>query len=267
MICAHEGAKAGAAAGDGPGRRDAAGPDPAARATEIPRLPRRDAAPVRARDRKLRLRQARRDDPHARWGQAPHRHPHPEGRPGRADPAHAHALRRQGADESRAERAPRSDPERLRQRDRGDRRGRLHPRRPGRARQARIRGRLRDEPPAAWAAEPDAGRPLDRLVRHHRLAGEERSREQRPRGHPRNLLRRLPSADGARQPASGAQGGRADEPDGGRLDGGRLVPQRRLPAADDGLRLRPGGDRQVGSEVVDEPLRRLRPVHAGRFGG
>ncbi len=40
---------------------------------------------------------------------------------------------------------------------------------------------------------------------------------------------------------------RADEPDGRRLDGRRLVPQRRLPPADDGLHLRPGGDRK--SEV------------------
>ena len=48
---------------------------------------------------------------------------------------------------------------------------------------------------------------------------------------PRDLLRRLPAADGAGQPASGAQGVGADEPDGRRLDGRRLVPQRRVPPA------------------------------------
>ena len=137
-----------------------------------------------------------------------------------------------GAHEPRPERAPRADPERLRQRDRRDRRGRLHPRRPGRARQVRLRGRLRDEPAAARAAEPDAGRPRDRHLRHDRLAGEERPGEQRQGRHPRHLLRRLPAADGARQSAPGAQGVGADEPDGGRLDGRRLVPQRRLPPAD-----------------------------------
>ncbi len=159
------------------------------------------------------------------------------------------------------------DPERLRQRHRGDRRGRLHPRGPGRARQVRLRGRLRDEPPAARAAEPDAGRSRHRHLRHHRLAGEERPGEQRPGRHPRHLLRRLPALDGARQSPPGAQGGRADEPDGRRLDGRRLVPQRRLPPAEHGLHLRPGGGPQVGDQVVDEPLRRLRHVHAGGIGG
>ena len=56
----------------------------------------------------------------------------------------------------RRQRAPGADPERLRQCHRRDRRGRLHPRRPGRARQVRLRGRLRDEPAAARPAEPDA---------------------------------------------------------------------------------------------------------------
>ena len=130
-----------------------------------------------------------------------------------------------------AELAPRADPRRLRQRDRRDRRGRLHPRRPGRARQVRLRGRLRDEPAAPRAAEPDAGRPRDRHLRHDRLAREERPGVQRQGRHPRHLLRRLPAADGARQSASGAQGLGPDEPDGRRLDGRRLVPQRRLPPA------------------------------------
>ncbi len=131
--------------------------------------------------------------------------------------------------------------QRLRQRDGRDRRGRLHPRRAGRARQVRLRGRLRHEPAAARAAEPDARRPRDRHVRHHRLAGEERAGDQRQGRHPRHLVRRLPAADGARQSASGAQGVGADEPDGRRLDRRRLVPQRRVPPAGHALHLRPGG--------------------------
>ncbi len=98
-----------------------------------------------------------------------------------------------------AERAPRPDPGRLRQRHRRHRRGRLHPRRAGRARQVRLGGRLRDEPPAARAAEPDRRRSRHRHLRHDRLAGEERPREQRQGRHPRHLVRRLPAADGARR--------------------------------------------------------------------
>ena len=48
------------------------------------------------------------------------------------------------------------------------------------------------------------------------------------------------AADGAGQSAPGAEGGRADEPDGRRLDGRRLVPQRRLPPAEHALHLRAG---------------------------
>ena len=123
----------------------------------------------------------------------------PKGARGRADPAHAHALQRDGAHEPRPELAPRLDPERLRQRDRRHRRGRLHPRGPGRPRQIRLRGRLRDEPPAARAAEPDARRPLHRHLRHHRVAREERAGDERQGRHPGDLLRRLPAPDGARR--------------------------------------------------------------------
>ena len=140
-----------------------------------------------------------------------------------------------------AELAPRPDARGLRQRDRRHRRGRLHPRRAGRARQARLRGGLRDEPAAARAAQPDGGGPRDRHVRHDRLAREERPGVQREGRHPRHLLRRLHAADGALQPAPGAEGLRADEPDGRRLDGRRLVPQRRIPAARSLLHLRAGG--------------------------
>ena len=166
----------------------------------------------------------------------------PKGAEARAHPADPHALRRRRAHDATPTSAHLGpSPVRLRQRDRRDRRGRLHPRRAGRPRQVRLRGRLRHEPAAARAAEPDAGRPRHRHLRHHRLAGEEHPREQRQGRHPRHLLRRLPAADGAGQSAPGAQGGGADEPDGGRLDGRRLVPQRRLPPAQHVLHLRPGG--------------------------
>ena len=52
--------------------------------------------------------------------------------------------------------------------------GRLHPRRAGRPRQARLRGGLRRQSSLARPAEHDAGRSCDRYVRHHRLAREER---------------------------------------------------------------------------------------------
>ena len=83
---------------------------------------------------------------------------------------------------------------------------RLYRRLRGRPRKVQVRGRLCDEPAAARAAQPDRGRPFDRRFRHHRLAGEERAREQRPRRNDRHQLRRLHHADEPRQPAPGAQG-------------------------------------------------------------
>ncbi len=108
-------------------------------------------------------------------------------------------------------------------------RGRLHHRVPGRARKIRLRRRLRDDAAAARAAQPDRHRPRDRHLRHDRLAGEERAREQRARRHDRRFLRGLHDADVDGAPAPGAQGRRAVRADGRRLDGRRLVPQRRLP--------------------------------------
>ena len=63
----------------------------------------------------------------------------------------------------------------------------------------------------------------------------------------------LPS-DGAGQSAPGAQSGGADEPHGRRLDGRRLVSQRRLPPAEPALHLRAGSDAQERGQVVDQPL-------------
>ena len=154
-------------------------------------LPSETPASLQADGQRLRLRPPRSHDPDARRGQAAHRHPGAEGRKKRSDPAHADALQRNRADDEHAELAPRLEPLRLRQRDRRHRRRRLHPRHPGRPRQVRLRGRLRDEPPAARPAEPDAGRPCHRHLRHHRLAGKKHSGEQRQGRHHRHLLRRI----------------------------------------------------------------------------
>ena len=146
------------------------------------------------------------------------------------------------------------------------RRRRLHPRLPGRARQVRLGRRLRDHPAAARAAEPDADRSLDRRLRHHRLAGEERARVERPRRHDGQFLRGLHRGDGAREPAPGAESRGADEPDGRRLDGRRLVPLRRVSPAQPRLHRRPdvGARRRRGHAA--RRIRRLRDVPAGRIG-
>ena len=63
------------------GRRDAGDrADRLAPAAPVPGLAERDAGDVRARDRRLRLRPARRDDPDARRREAAHGHPRSEGR-------------------------------------------------------------------------------------------------------------------------------------------------------------------------------------------
>ncbi len=243
------------------------GSESLAHAEDLPRrAAERDAGAVQAALRRPRPRAPGRDDPDARRRPAPHRHPDPQGREGRADPPDAHALRRRRADEPRAEHAPGFRAGRVRQRGRDHHRGRLHPGRSGRARQARLRGRLRDEPSAPRTAQPDRGRPRHRHLRHDRLAREERARVERQGRHPRHLLRRLPPADGARQSPSRPEVLRPDEPDGRRLDGRRLVPQRRLPADRRVLHLRAGGDPKERPEVVEHPLRRLRHVPRGGLG-
>ena len=201
---------------------------------------------------------------------------HAEGREGRADPPDAHALRRGQAHHAHATaRTSASVSGRLRQRRRDDRRGGLHPRRPGHARQVRLRGRLRDEPAAARPAEPDARRSRDGHLGHDRLAREERPGDERQGRHPRDLVQRLPAADGARQSAPGAQGLGADEPDGGRLDRRRLVPQRRVPPAGMSTtsttrQATRKGDAKWWSSHYDEYdmfLRRGRPASSARRRG
>ena len=107
--------------------------------------------------------------------------------------------------------------------------------------------------PLRGAAQSHARGPRHRHLRHHRLAGEERAREQRQGRDPGHLLRRLPSPDGPREPPSRSQGVGAHEPHGGRLERRRLVPQRRLPAGGHGLDLRPSGHPHGRGQVVDAP--------------
>src|SRR2546429_8528459 len=80
---------------------------------------------------------------------------------------------------------------------RGHRRRRLHPRGRGRSRKVRLGGRLRDEPPVAWRVEPHSRGPLGPHVRHHPLAGEKYSREQRQGRHPPPFLPTAFSPQGA----------------------------------------------------------------------
>ena len=142
---------------------------------------------VHPADHRLRLRQARRDDPDARRGQALHGDRRAQGRQERADHHDPHALQRRRA---RHARAIGVDAGHAAAGRRGVRRRRLHPRLPGRARQVRLRGRLPDDPSAARAAQPDHHRSFHRRLRHHRVAGEERPRVQRPRRHAGQLVRR-----------------------------------------------------------------------------
>ena len=58
-------------------------------------------------------------------------------------------------------------------------------------------------------------------------------------------------ADGVGQSASGAESLRADESHGRRLDGRRLVPQRRLPRTEHALHLRAGSHAQQRRKMVD----------------
>ena len=188
---------------------------------------------VHRADTRLRLRQARRDDPDARRRQALHRHRRAQGREGRADPADAHALQRR-----RPRRRARSSPRMLATLPQGDEVFVAD----GYIRVFQdVRGKYGSEGdyvmtrPLKGPLNPSDGRSLHRRLRHHRLAGEERARVERQGRHARQLVRGLHGGDGARQSASRAEGGGADEPDGRRLDGRRLVPLRRLPP--DQLRL------------------------------
>ena len=78
----------------------------------------------------------------------------------------------------------------------------------------------------------DAYDTIEWLVKHV-------ARVERPRRDAGKLVRGLHGGDGAGESAPRAEGGRADEPDGRRLDGRRLVPLRRVPPAELRLLLLP----------------------------
>ena len=118
---------------------------------------------------------------------------------------------------------------------------------------------LMTPPPTGLGLQPDRRRRHHRRVGHDRLAGEERAGIERPSGHDRLVLRGLHGGDGAAQSASGAEGGRARKPDGGWLDGRRLVPLRRLPPAQHGLLHR--ADQRARGKGKSIPQRELRRVH------
>src|SRR6516225_4016589 len=178
----------------------------------------------------LRLRKARVYDSHARWGEAAYGHPGSQGCEGLADTAGAHALqcRRLHLGQAEDARCGAVGAARVGRR-------RVHPGRPGYSRQVRLGGRLRDDATADRAAESDENRRHDRCLGHDRLAREERARVEWARRYDRLVVRRVDSDDGTAWTAPGTEGGGAGEPDDRRLDGGRLVPLRRVPADEPGL--------------------------------
>ncbi len=210
-----------------------------------------------------RLHQARGDDSDARWGQAAHGDRAAEGRQERADRADAHALRCQWPHRTAGLAAYEGPAVCRRRRLRGRR---LHPCVSGRARQIRFRGRLRDDAPAAWAAQFQRGRPCHRCLGHHRLAGEERQGIQWQGRHDRFVLRRIHRGDGADQPASRLEGGGAGKPDDRRLDGRRLVQLRRFPPGQFRLLHRPAQQARQGRRHRAPGARRLQQFPAGRLG-
>ena len=78
-----------------------------------------------------------------------------------------------------------------------------------------VRGKYKSEGeyvmnrPLRGSLNPTRSRPFDRRLGHHRLAGEERPRSQRPRRHHRHQLQRLHRADEPGQSAPRAQGRRS----------------------------------------------------------
>ena len=112
--------------------------------------------------------------------------------------------------------------------------------------------------PLTRPAQLGKGRPHHRYLGHHRLAGQERSGQQRQGRDHRRLLRRLPHARSADRSASGARRRGADERDGRGLDRRRLVPQRRVPPDHGRVRLR-ADHRQGGRPQAPVRLPRSLP--------
>ena len=113
----------------------------------------RDSCRLHRTRRYLRLHAARSHDPDARRHQAEDVDSHSSRRAARAHPADPHAVRRHRAHRAQRERAPRGG-HRLERRGRRARSTRgLHPGAPGRARQARLGGRLPHDAPADRTSE------------------------------------------------------------------------------------------------------------------
>ena len=92
------------------------------------------------------------------------------------------------------------------------------------------------------------------------MAGEEPAGVERQRRRHRLELSRVHHIDGGDQSASGAEGGGSAKPDGRRLDGRRLVPQRRV--SRELTRLPGGPGYQQGQGRRRLRARRGRPLHA-----
>ena len=104
-----------------------------------------------------------------------------------------------------------------------------------------VRGKYGSEgaylmtPPPIGPLNTQRNRRHHRRVRHHRLAGEKSAAVERQSGNAGFVLRRIHGGDGADPSASGAESDGAGKPDGGWLDGRRLVSLRRVPAEQSGL--------------------------------
>ena len=122
--------------------------------------------------------------------------------------------------------------------------------------------------PLARAAESDAGRSCHRHLRHHRLAGEERSR----RATARSASWAFPTTASCRLMAlvNPHPALKVSVPMNPMVDGwmgddwfhNGAFRQQNMPYI-----YEQEATREVGRQVVDEPLRRLRHVHAGGIGG
>jgi hypothetical protein len=106
----------------------------------LPAVPQRNSDELHSCQRHLGLRSSRRHDPHARWREAPHDHPRAQRRIACRHAAHAHTVRGQDTNQPHAKRALGPHASGLRQRDRRNPRGRLHPRGAGCARKVRLGG-------------------------------------------------------------------------------------------------------------------------------
>ena len=136
----------------------------------------------------------------------------------------------------------------------------LHLRVPGPPRQIRVGGGLRHAAAGAGARRHDGAGRGDRYLRHHRMAAQERPREQRPGRDAGRLVSRLDDDHGRPRAAPRAQGDLAAGLAGRHVARRRLPPQRRVPAQ---LRLRVrlrARERQGPEALRLRPLRHLRLV-------